>query len=286
MKIHLHNPLLLNAGRPSVLVPKIRSLGFLRFYSYAQAGVASPDAISGLLAWWRADAEHLWQDAAGTTPVSDGSKVYRWDDRSGNGHDLTGFWPNHEFVYFRASVSALNGQPAVENTAGGSGTFRSATAWAPVTGAEGRTVAAVGYALGSKLVYSYGHIVHWGEMASLQAYGLTCKTAGANLFGNHYWNDSWQAVANDGGAHILMVAYDGSKDHFWLDGSEASTTKTVSLNTVAGQKLALGGRIDTGGSTETGLGYIAEVVIYDHYLTASERGQLLQYFSQRYGIAV
>jgi len=247
----------------------------------------APDDISGLVGWWRADQSTLWQDTGATTQVVDGSKVYRWDDKSGNGHNVITAWPGGEFTYFRASKAELNNRPAVEVGGSSSGFFTN-SAWAPVIGAGARTVVAVGYALGSKVTYNHGHLVHWGAQASDQAYGLTVKTQGGAYYGNHYWTNYWQAAANAGSADIMIIAYDGSKDHFWLNGSEASPAKTITLNTGSSERFRIGSRINdpNDGGTELALGFYAEIAVYNRYLTSSERQGLLNYLSEYYGISL
>ena len=246
--------------------------------------IKMPDQISGLVGWWRADQSTLWQDTAATTPVADGqAKVYRWDDKSGGGRNLIADWPYGDYAKWYAGDSLLNNRPVVELNVSGRGLYYNGV-WAPVTGAGGRTVIVVGRNFTGHNLSSLGHMVHWGTQATNQAYGLCGKVGGASKFGNHYWTNTWAPVNNDQGSYILMAAYDGTTDYLWVNGGTAYSN-TIALNTGSTEKFRIGSRIDANG-TEFGYGRYAEVIIYNGFLSDSDRQGLLNYLSQYYGISV
>ena len=56
----------------------------------AAAGAGEPPTLVNIQLWYDAkDADTLWADTTATTPASDGGTVARWDDKSGNGRNLT-----------------------------------------------------------------------------------------------------------------------------------------------------------------------------------------------------
>lgn len=244
--------------------------------------VLAPDQISGLVGWWRAD-QGVWQDTDGTTPATDGSDVYRWDDQSGNGRNVIADWPYGDYEKFVASDAGLNNRAAIEFRVIGRGLYYDG-AWAPATGAGERTVVVVGRNFQGHNLSSLGHMVHWGSQATNQAYGICGKIDGSLQFGNHYWTNTWAPFSNDQGAHIVMAAYDGTTDYCWLDGGTPATN-TITLNTGSAEKFRIGSRIHTYGA-EFGYGFYAEIVIYNRFLSDSERKGLLNYLSDRYGIAL
>jgi hypothetical protein len=56
----------------------------------AAGGGGEPPTLENIQVWYDGqDAETLWSDTAGTTPLTDGGTAARWDDKSGNARHVT-----------------------------------------------------------------------------------------------------------------------------------------------------------------------------------------------------
>ncbi|MFM7537534.1 MAG: LamG-like jellyroll fold domain-containing protein, partial [Acidimicrobiales bacterium] len=210
----------------------------------------------------RAASPALWVDAtdAATAITNSRGAVTRWNDKSGNGNDLT--W-NDAATY---DTAGLNGLPAVRTTGLGSlysnrnftGTGSTVIAVARMTSTSpaGSIVGGTGWFLGwhaglqDRTYANYQWVACCGSPSSTQAilYGLSAGSGTARA----YRNGALQASING--------SFSG------LNG------------------LAIGAR--EAGGTEFGVGAISEVIVYDRVLSDSDRQAVERYLARKWGVGL
>lgn len=153
----------------------------------------------------------------------------------------------------------------------------------PATGADPRTLIVVVRNAGVSGA-SYDHVVQYGTLDTQRAYGLTSVTALFSYWGNDRYNGFLRSTDTvDTSAHVLVVAYDGTTDRIWRDGTQI-VTETIALDTGNTHGLVLGGRCD--GLAEYAQIEIAAVAAYSAYLDDTSRGAAVTYLAERYGITL
>jgi hypothetical protein len=207
--------------------------------------ISAPTDIPNLALWLdAADLTTLWQEIAGTTPVSaDGQAVGKWDDKSGNGFHLT--------------ATADSGVRPVYNTDGDGPrvTFDG-------TDAVLRRTADLGlYAAGAASLFVRLRANPGGVFATFDSSGNTAdgdvlyslmvadnptvanataairNTANTNLF---TIGTDLQAGAFDNTDHVYGVIDDGSSLTPWLDGVEGSPVGYTRSGSVASDIFGIG----------------------------------------------
>lgn len=157
------------------------------------------------------------------------------------------------------------------------------TSIVPATGASGRTLIAVVRNAGAS-GFSYDHVLQYGTLDTQRAYGLTSVTALFQYWGNDRFNGFMRSTdLVDTGAHVLVVAYDGTTDRLWRDGT-LIVSEAIDLDTGGTGGLTLGGRLD--GLAEFAQIEIAAVAAYDTHLDDATRDAAVAYLADRYGIAL
>ena len=197
-----------------------------------------------------------------------------------------------------ATWTALVGSDATQGTAGNrpavvdwdgerkAAQFASAdhlrTTVVPATGADPRTLIAVVRNAGVSGA-SYDHVVQYGTPDTQRAYGLTSVTALFQYWGNDRWNGFMRSTdLVDTDAHVLVVAYDGTTDRLWRDGT-LLVSETIALDTGNAAGLVLGARVD---AAEFAQIEIAAVAAYSAYLDDTSREAAVSYLAERYGITL
>lgn len=220
-------------------------------------------AIGQPYAWYQADNGPL--NAAGA-PAAAGEAVRTWQDVSGNGRDLD-----------RVSgagaptlqAGGVNGQPAVDfadNTA----IWAASSDWGVLSQPSTIFVVAALDAKAGDYLFD------------------SSSSAGRNaLFAGQSSNpDDWQMYAGSVLAsdpfvldefQIHSLVFDGASSAHWIDGG-LSAMGDVGSQSLAG--LVLGGRYSASQLLD---GQIAEVIVYDGVLDASQRRAVEEYLSAKYG---
>ena len=157
------------------------------------------------------------------------------------------------------------------------------TSIVPATGAGGRTLLAVVRNAGVS-GSSYDHVLQYGTLDTQRAYGLTSVTALFSYWGNDRYNGFMRSTDTvDTGAHVLVVAYDGTTDRLWRDGT-LIVSETIALDTGSTHGLKLGGRAD--GLAEFAQVEIAAVAAYDTFLDEETRDAAVTFLAERFGITL
>jgi hypothetical protein len=128
------------------------------------------------------------------------------------------------------------------------------------------------------------HIIHYGGGSLDQSYGTLAQTNWSSVFGNHYWfNFNAGSISSaNADAHIVTNSYSGSIDTVYVDGVSGGS-KAVTLNT-ASSSMMIGSRIS--GPAETLVGDIAEIMVYNRALSATEQITAECYLSQKYNLSI
>ena len=237
----------------------------------------------------------LWQDTAGTVAAANGVDVALWQDKSGNGKDVSNTDTNHLPTY-AASVGNLNGNSALQFVGGGSGDMLFRVNDLGIIGNADRTVVTVWQTTGYT-GQNHQHTFHMGDQATNEAYGHSAARAGGegSWISNHYWGAAFEtsAAAVIDTARLAVSSWDGDGgtgtnglDSWWVDGAASGASNRGALATGTDQ-LKIGSRLNGGTAGNEGFtGDLAEVIVFDTVLTAAERNSLGYYIQNKYGIAV
>lgn len=225
--------------------------------------------VSNLLIWARSDMG-ITKDANNIVSV--------WENQQGNN-----FSGSTGPTWIERSV--LNGYPVLSFNPADS--ERLLTADYVGTGSAGRTLmAVVAFPTNLTTADALEHMLHYGNQLQDQAYGITLQLTASEVFwSNHYWvnNFSTKIDPTSTSRAVVMMAYDGTVDRFWINGQLVDRTRTITLNTGNGEGLNIGSRI---GGAEYGRFSMAEVAAWNTYLSGADRRRAFLAAGRRYKIRV
>ncbi|HUT09870.1 MAG TPA: LamG-like jellyroll fold domain-containing protein, partial [Thermoguttaceae bacterium] len=250
------------------------------------ADVGADGMPAGLQLWLDADdRDTLFRDTAGTIPLTaDGQAVARWNNKAGNGPDVSEGTNTPDYV---ASVANLNNAPALHFD----GDVLRAANTTGILGNDDRTAITV-WANAENTGANYQHTFHMGNPATNQAYGHSVsRENGGGEIGNHYWGDGFNATPTAGldGALVAVSTWDGDGgtagnglDSWWVNGHVADVSDRAALDT-GDTQLTIGSRLTP--PTEGIRGDIAEVLVFDRVLSSAELNSVGGYLADKYGLA-
>ena len=269
----------------------ILAVAMLLFVSAASATI--PTSISGLDVWLDgSDASTLFQDAAGTNPVTaTGDPVALWKDKSGNSNNATA-WGGGTPSVPTFTALALGGNSAVTFN-GFQGLNNLTYAWPTAV-----DVFAVVSANSWSSANGYTFILSSKPATYVAGIALTggaydgWNTNEVLAYGNNWpstptpstprVNAPYGTLTN-GQAAILDVALSDSVAQIALNGTALTPTYQQvndTLQTKTGYNVA--GRED---GLQAWQGNIAELLIFNRKLTAGEANDVGFYLQEKYGIA-
>lgn len=216
--------------------------------------MADPSTISGLVVRYRAD---------DITGVADGGAVASWPARVGN-QPLTQATAASQPTYVAAGV---NGLPAVRWPSATNSVFMTATGLASFS-----QPATVIFVLKNTTATASIHAFTWNNELQINA-PRWYLYAGANLV------EPTDATAN--AWQVVSAALNGSTSAIFHNGTQAVTGNAGTQGFTG--TFHLGQR---GDGQRRFQGDIAEVLIFNRVLTATERGSVHSYVQDRYGITV
>lgn len=221
---------------------------------------------SNLKAWYKADA---------ITGLSNGSAVSSWSDSSGNSNTASQGTATNQPTY---RTSIINGQPVVRFD--GTNDYMG-TSFIPPTGANPRTIFTV---TSNHSTTGTGRWVYaYGLSPNNTMYGLMNVISSTAYFANDYWNSNLtSSYTSSGTTPIISQVYNGTTDLMYANGTQVGT-KTQTLATASGS-LRLGARADT--VTAYGGFDMAEMLVFDSALTATQRQMVETYLYRKYNISV
>jgi len=243
-------------------------------------GTSPAVPVSGLAAWYRAD--------AGVTTDGSGN-VSLWSDQSVNHNDASQATSGTRPALVSSS---LNGNPVLRFTSAGKwlsaadnpSLRNSATS---IVAVYRPSTLSVYQSLISKPYYSGS----WTSPYASYIMGITptnypylsTASTGATL---NSINPT--TTVSTGTAYLLMGIYGNGNEQFYINGASlgtsAVTNNPLDYSGAPSNDLAIGTR----SSTSTGapcLGDLAEILIYDHALSAAEQAQVGVYLSNKYGLS-
>jgi hypothetical protein len=247
-----------------MIVKGTRQLGSFKrgINLYIPKNIAIPELtipMNGLKVWLKAD--------AGVT--ESGGSVILWADQSGEGNDAAnGNSPTKQ-------TNQINGFPAINFTN---------SQWLQI---QQNSIGNTGN-LNVFIILNYtsgGILLNKGDGATYE--GTVWEMAPQNGFG--YVDNSepsWAVVSYvpSAGAKIIEMACDaGSIEVFENNISKGSAGPIGSINAIS-QYIGIGGG-GVGGSTQNSLeAKIAEIIIYDTFLTSNDRASVYSYLNAKYAI--
>ena len=255
--------------------------------SAVTASVVNPPGGVGtnLLLWMKADAE---VHNSGTTLATDGQDVDNWHDQSGNNHDATtGTDPHWD-------EDAFNFNPAVHFTAASneylsipSGIFGAQT----LTGVSAYAVTGHTSGTGAGAVFSepltsedFMFLAPWSTDDIYWQVGSDAVGSGRATDG------TWEGTS-DGSAHLWGMGNNssnstsaGEEQYIRLNGKVVDTQDGYDASAVSNNSNFYIGYWDRNSYEMNGP--IAELVVYDKILTATEEIQVQSYLAIKYGITL
>jgi len=240
------------------------------------------------------DLSTLWQDTGGTVAAAAGVDVALWQDKSGNGKDVSNTDAARRPTY-AASVGNLGSKPALQFTGGNNISdmlFRANDLG--ISGNADRTVVTVWQSTGFT-GQNYQHTFHMGDQTGNEAYGHSASRGGNadSPIGNHYWGAGFDTTATAKllGGRFAVSSWDGDGgtganglDSWWVDGTAVGASDRAALATGTDQ-LKIGSRLNGGtAGTEGFTGDLAEVIVIDTVLTTAERDALQGYIIDKYDL--
>lgn len=220
----------------------------------------TPSSISGLHAWWKADA---------ITGLSDGGNIATWPDSGPNGYTLD--QPFSRYAIYKTGI--VNGLPVGRfsssnaRNATASSSLTSTTLFAvvrPTTTTGQQTIRGADASGGLQFRLSSGKVNLTKQGVAVIGTGATTlSTSTFSVVAATYVDTtSWVVYLNG--------ASDGSGSH--------AQTLTAAKTTTVGANSLFGGE-DFGGD-------IAEVIVYDSVLGSTDRSAVTAYLGTKYGITV
>ena len=227
-------------------------------------GISAPDNIRGL---------QLWLDANDRSTITEsGDKVSRWDDKSGNGNDVTqGTGANQPTT----QSDAQNGKNVL--VFDGTNHFMSSVFDASLDIRNDFTIIYVAKTddttMTRRILATDGYATGVASSARTQYTALGVQDYSS---ANDYWNTS---------SHIInTMTMDTSNDAIFYKNNAVFSSPTGANPANATTTGIFIGSRDTG--VQKWDGEIAEIIIYDRVLSTAERTVLNRYLSLEWGLAL
>jgi hypothetical protein len=240
-----------------------------------------PTDLSGLKLWLDAnDLDTLWQDSSQTTAVSaNNDPVGAWEDKSGNNHDVSQATSGKRPTY---KTGIQNGLPIIRFDGTNDTLSRTITGNA-ILATNAATIYLAMLQDGTKDI---NIILAWDAPDNANRFRLFAAFSDDKLYFDHGNSSS--------GGRISVAQPAGWNDVFHLVELFRDGTTTAEIivdgTTLVSSNMSDG--LDTSGSYNFQIvldggyfkGDLAEIVIYNRALTATERGQVESYLSDKWGI--
>ena len=233
-----------------------------------------PSEIAGLSLWLdAADSSTLFQNTAGTTPVTNGSQIQLWKDKSSSVNNAT----NSQTVMTYNS-SGLNGLPAISFPGTQTTGFSLSGALLP-NGSSDATYFFVIRKANSSLAVYFTH----GSLATNLKQFFADNRLYADKFSVPLLNDSVNIVNQN----IIVSCSQTSLTNGvngWRNGTPFTTTAATTTWNVGTTVAWLGSGVNESGPSFIYAGVIAEVIVYARALTTTQRQQIEAYLAYKWGL--
>jgi hypothetical protein len=205
----------------------------------------------------------LWLDASDTSTITEvGGAVSQWDDKSGNGNDLSQGTALAQPTSGTRTINSLN---VIDFD--GSNDRLTITGW---TVSQPVTV----FAVVEKDVDTNGRIFQSGIIGSILAGEQPFSYAG---LGGGVFGTSGDAADNT--PHIMRFTFNGASSFIHVDGTQSATGNPGTLGITDPFSVS-------SPTTQFWNGMIAEVIVVDGTLTAGEIADTESYLANKWGITL
>ena len=242
-------------------------------------GVETVDGNSNLVLWVKAD---CGVENASFETVSNGQQVTYWRDQSGYGHDASELSNRPDY-----ETNQINGMPALNFDAGNGDRILSSG----INDADEFMLFVVAEA--NSLASNNIGLIHaspgqgFSSSTSSKSIGIWVSNS-ANLWG--------RLIQSNGGTVNYSQATSLTLNNYYIIANYADGTSTTGQyisGTAASASVSYNGTIQ--GWTDVGIGrqgneswdgHIAEVILFNRYLSEDERGQVEDYLAEKYGTSI
>jgi hypothetical protein len=247
-------------------------------YFSVPAGFApkQPNTLTGLLAWYKADA-----GVTATGGLVTGNPVTAWADQSGNNHGMTNFGT------VPYSSNGFNGFPAM-NFAGTGGLTNQQNVLSGLTAVTIYAAISLNAATAQSTpcLTCYSHDNIFSVTGSMFVLSNATPTLEARILG-----DSSSAFSNTIVSNTLYrtcYEFDGTNSNVYVNNvAFTQGTSGTTIDSTAGGNLCIGAP-SLGGGPNSGFncwgGYVAEIIFQSGAGSVNDRGGIDAYFTSRYGI--
>jgi hypothetical protein len=230
----------------------------------------------------------LWLDGADTSPTSmtfsaGTFTLTTWRDKSGNGNNATA---NSSPIYVPSSINGI-GSIQLNNAPYFSGTFATTISGETVTCFVAASSTIQGTSVGALRAISLassGTIADWNNPSSVTA--IYADTGNSRISTYRYNRD---LPGNTVGASVPFIAssqYDGDSGYMYTNGQASSTSGSNSSTGFFNiTNYAIGRSVETG-ATDYWRGFVGEVIVYNSWLSSSERQFVEGYLSKKWNIRI
>ena len=206
--------------------------------------------------------------------ANNGDRLDTWTDLA-KGNNVTQGDASRRPTYV-ANCANLNNMPAVYFDGGN---WLTNEGWNLVTGNGQRTVIGV-WADAVDTGANNQHLLHFGNFANGESYGIVPFNGGSKGIGWHYHSTSGATYITGGSnPNLAMNYYNGTTDYVTANGLMGKIN-TPTLNTGT-TRLDIGAHCGNG---EQMRGNVAEVLIFDRKLTTKEQQQIGSYLTEKYDL--
>jgi uncharacterized repeat protein (TIGR01451 family) len=235
-------------------------------YHYVPSAVALyPACATPAPRWW-------YKANAGTSTATNGASVDFWNDQTPNGYNVAQigtFRPtyNTNGINFNPSLS-FNG---VQNL------FKAST-----TGLSGGNKSILSIAIANALPSGTVGIIGSGTTLNEVQYGY--QGGKLNVYEN-IGNNNLATTANTTATVMLSTLIESSNSFSFFNNGSANGTASASGNPT-GDRLTIGSHTVNGGDKNFFNGQIAEIIVFDRAINATERANAESYLAIKYGVTL
>lgn len=242
-------------------------------------GAFTPASLTGLVAWYQADSG-VFSDA-GSTPAADSALVQQWNDKSGNGYNLSQATSGNRPTFKSAGFNGLQG-----------------VQWTPADTCWMMSAAAITQLNGAGLasawvVFKYASVTGSNRLLSMatSSSGADYDSTSYGIFG--YFNSGTTLIAyRSGGKDSATVA---TGTNYRMTSIFDGTNHTMRINNAGGSPVGSTGNfgnnlllsvgVEPDAKPSTGLnGTIAEIGLTSSALTLTDRSNLDTYLKNKWGL--
>ena len=214
----------------------------------------------------------LWLDASDTSTITEsGGAVSQWDDKSGNGYDVT---QGTAALQPTTGVTTLNSLNILD--------FASDRMASTAGGFDGdHTIITVT----TNATTGPSHILSWGLQSTNNRRAHFIWDGGSAP--TTLWYSGFGAASNWDTTvvpttNIFVSTVSGQTLNTFVDGVSTGG-KTLALNSISPSPFYVG---ESPNGTETLTGSIAEILVFNAALSTSDRQEVEQYLSSKWGITI